>query len=98
MLPPTPKAELEVYAYKYFKYTKLFQDQTDMMRNNPREMNAAYKRVAEESRLDLQMSTDAGLKTLEEAHQILARYERQCEVTPQNYDELSISMNLIYMR
>lgn len=83
------RKELEEYAQAYFKYTKLFQDEADAMRHDPKEMNAAHARITAES-LALKSRTPFTPMTVEYAQNMMAEYVRRCEDKPETFDELSI--------
>jgi len=78
--------ELENYAQIHFRYTKLVQGQAHAMRHNPREKDAAYARVAEESLKDM---IRVPMKTTEEMQAILEDLARRTEIGPMIVGEVS---------
>ena len=84
--------ELENYTQIHFRYTKLVQDQADAMHHNPREKDAAYARVAEESLAELKDMMRVPMKTTEEMQAILEDLARRTEIGPVTFNEPSISL------
>lgn len=64
------------------------------MRHNPREMDAAYARVAAESLPELEKMTRAPMKTTEEMHAILDDLARRAKIEPTTFDELRCLFHL----